>query len=167
MTLAPQDIISQTLSHLKRLAPGGYALAFHIRFTAPSFLFQTYTKEWSEQYSRDGLVMRDPTVRWGMSHTGWQRWSDLADPEDEVITQAARHGLRNGVTYATAEGDSRSFGSFANPERPFHEDEITEICRHIDVLHRETAKTQVLDPATKMALKRLSIQYIDASGAPE
>ncbi len=62
--------IGQLLGELDDLCPSGYAIALHIRYTTPAFLFQTYPKEWMEYYSQNGLVLHDPTVRWGLANTG-------------------------------------------------------------------------------------------------
>ncbi len=73
--------ILRTVERLTALAPSGYAIALHVRFTTPTFLFQTYPREWIEVYTQRGYVMSDPTVMWGFSNTGRVRWSDLADQD--------------------------------------------------------------------------------------
>ena len=97
--MADQDTIQDKLGKLKEAAPAGYALAMHVRFTAPTFLFQTYDRKWLDYYSQNGLVMSDPTVHWGFENRGFVLWSDLvASDTAKVMEQAATYGLNYGVT---------------------------------------------------------------------
>ncbi len=150
--------ISKTLLDLKNAAPVGYALAFHIRFTTPTFLFQTYPKAWAEYYSQNGLVMSDPTVAWGFENLGTQRWSDLADQDTAgVMTKAAEYGLRFGVTVAVDVDDSRSISSFAREDREFSDAEINQLQAAVVSLHALTAKISELSPDTAQKLRKMSV----------
>ena len=155
----PLDILAR-LETLTRLAPSGFAMAMHVRFTTPTYLFQTYPKAWIEHYSRNGLVMRDPTVLWGFENAGLIQWRDLVgnDPHN-VIAGAAAHGMKHGFTYVMDAGESRSLTSYTRPDRDFTADEIAVICAHADAIHTDTASPQALSARTRADLHRLSITF--------
>ena len=118
--MSAQLEIRHILGDLMDTATAGFALAFHVRFTTPSFLFQTYPKDWLDYYSQNGLVMSDPTVAWGFENTGAIGWSDLtASDSAGVLAKAAEFGLKHGATCATGSDESRSIGSFARADRDF------------------------------------------------
>ena len=124
-----QARIGESLGRLRDAHPTGFAIALHVKYSAPQYLFQAYDSEWIDIYTRHGLVLRDPTVRWGFANTGAIRWSKLVDPEGapdgaEVLRLAAEHGLRYGFTLAVEEKGSRSIASFARPDREATDDEI-------------------------------------------
>lgn len=150
--------ITETLRTLKSQVPGGFAMAFHVRFATPTFLFQTYPKAWADHYSENGLVMSDPTVAWGFANTGTCRWSalDLPDP-DNVIAQAATYGLNFGVTIAVDVDDSRSFASFADGQSEFTDAEIDAFHNNIKTLHATTAKLHKLSPEVSSNLRKMAV----------
>ena len=147
------------LAQASDLAPAGYALAFHIRFTAPRFLLQTYPKAWTTYYSLHALVMADPTVTWGFTHDGWCRWSDLTDDPSRVMERAADHGLKYGIVCALETDGSRSFGSFARSDREFDTAEIEELGSILRDLHAATLNVENLSPETVAALHKMSVHY--------
>ena len=155
-----QTEIVTLLSDLKDAAPAGYAIALHIRFATPLYLFQTYPRDWIEVYSRRGFVMRDPTVVWGLEHTGAAAWRDLkaADPAG-ILDEAGKFGLRHGVTIATTEGGSRSIASFARGDRDLDADETARLVTCIDRLHALTADAETLSDQTREMLRRMSITF--------
>jgi LuxR family transcriptional regulator len=148
--------ISEVLEQLGELAPAGYALGFHIAFTTPKFMFQSYPKPWLDYYSQNGLVMSDPMVAWGFEHTGTCRWSDLDDPAG-VMKKAAEYGMPYGIVYASKTGDSLSICGFARSDREFSNDEIENISTMIENLHKSTADQAHLSPETIQELKNMSI----------
>ncbi|WP_341366379.1 autoinducer binding domain-containing protein [Yoonia sp. BS5-3] len=153
---ATQVEISEVLGGLNELAPTGYALGFHIAYTTPRFMFQTYAKAWLDYYSQNGLLMNDPMVAWGFEHVGARRWSDLDDPAG-VMKLAADHGMHFGVVIATDQGDSRSICGFANAAREFTDDEINKLSADVLKLHDSTAEQAQLSPETVQQLKNMSI----------
>jgi LuxR family transcriptional regulator len=155
----PVDI-PQQLASLMDLAPAGFAIALHVRFASALYLFQTYPDEWLAEYSRDGLVMRDPTVAWAIANTGHRDWSlfDSSDPGG-VMARAAAHGLRHGVTIGLERGGSRSLASFVHPDRSFDAAEVEEMERRLAMLHDATASAQPLDSQAREAIRRLSIAF--------
>lgn len=152
--------ISKTLADLMRIAPAGFAMGLHIRFTTPTFMFQTYPDVWAEEYSREGMVARDPTVAWGFSNEGVIGWKDL-EPLDsgQVLARARAHGLVQGLTLSLLRGGSRSIGSFARSDRDFTPDEIEKIESDMAGLHDATALARTLPEAVRESLHRLSVAF--------
>lgn len=155
-----QHAISDELVRLKAVSPGGFAMALHVRFTTPTYLFQTYPKDWIDFYSKNGLVMRDPTVRWAFENTGLIRWAELV-PIDEagVIALAGERGILNGFTYATDRNGSRSMASFAQGSRDFSDPEMATIAEQVNHLHDVTASGVSLTPGTRERLRQMSISF--------
>ncbi len=140
--------------------PAGFAIALHVRFTTPTYLFQTYPEEWIDHYSAAGLVMQDPTVAWAFGNTGTIRWRDLAaaDPAG-VLAAAAGHGLKFGFTYSQDRDSSTSLSSFSRTDRDFTDDEISDICALVDELHDLTANGASLGVETRDNLRRMSVRF--------
>ena len=151
--------IRSKLEDASHLAAAGYALAFHIRFTSPTFLLQAYPKAWTNYYSLHALVMADPTVTWGFSHDGSCRWSDLTDDPSRVMQRAADHGLHYGVVCAIETDGSRSFGSFARADREFTDAEITKLCATLHDLHHATRDIDSLPADRVEELRKMSVNY--------
>lgn len=103
---------------LAKICDTGYALALHIRYTRPTVLFRTYPEAWLTEYSERGLMLRDPVVIWGMTHSGYVYWNTLDDPEG-VLAGAARHGIVNGLTCSVGPAASRSISGFSRSAAPF------------------------------------------------
>ena len=121
-----QDRISALLTKLHAASPAGFAIALHVRYTSPRYLFQSYAKEWLDTYSREGLVLHDPVVRWGFTHEGTIRWNALDDPA-RVMHRAAAHGLRYGAVVAFVHDGSRTMAGFARGDRELSDDEINAV----------------------------------------
>lgn len=138
--MSGQSQIIDELKQLDAVATAGFALAFHINYTRPTFLFQTYPDAWISEYSEKGLVMSDPTVHWGFENEGTQRWSALASQDTGgVLKMAAIHGLNYGVTCTVEAARTRSMGSFARADREFGDDECAALLTCIDTLHHATS----------------------------
>ena len=148
-----------SLDDAAALAPAGYALAFHIRYAAPTFLLQTYPKAWTSYYSLHALVMSDPTVAWGFTHEGMCRWSDLTDDPARVMERAADHDLNYGLVCAIETNDSRSFGSFARADREFTDAEAQTLNDVLKDLHDATRNVSDLSPASIDELRKMSVNY--------
>ncbi|WP_291335699.1 autoinducer binding domain-containing protein [Albidovulum sp.] len=151
-----QDSISTLLAKLHAASPAGFAIALHVRFTAPRYLFQSYAKEWLDTYSREGLVLHDPVVRWGFTHEGTIRWSALDDPAG-VMDRAAAHGLRHGAVVAFVRDGSRTMAGFARGDRELTDDEIATLKRILEDLHDLTGTVETFSPDVHMTLKQMSI----------
>lgn len=152
--------IRQIIIALEAQSPAGFAIAFHIRFTRPDFLFQTYSKTWTDIYSQSGMVMHDPIVRWGFENTGTIRWTELAcDDPMGILEQARPHGLVYGFACAVENGGTRSVAGFARADREFTDAEIAGIATEVANLHDETAKAGALSPETREELRQMSVRF--------
>lgn len=156
--MAQRASIAALLHDLDHRSPAGFAVALHIRFATPTFLFQTYPKRWMDQYSAAGLVIHDPTVRWALHNVGRVRWAELetADPEG-VLERAKDFGIMNGVSMSVLLGGSRSIASFARADRDYEEFEAAALEEIFVRLHRETVGIGRLSARDRDALTKLSI----------
>ncbi|HCZ01765.1 MAG: hypothetical protein A3D16_13625 [Rhodobacterales bacterium RIFCSPHIGHO2_02_FULL_62_130] len=147
--------VSALLSKLAGICDSGFALAAHIRYTRPTLLFQTYAADWIDQYSENGYMLADPTVHWGLAHTGAMDWAEL-EPQDEAgVLKAARdYGLTNGWTYAVGPATSRSLASMTRSQ-PFSTDQRAEICGIIDRIHDLTDGFEHLPAAVQEDFRAL------------
>ncbi|MDP1668729.1 helix-turn-helix transcriptional regulator [Phaeovulum sp.] len=146
--------IDLELRKLGRLAPQGFYIGLHIRFTSPLMSFQTYNPTWVNHYTENGYVLRDPMTAWGFSTTGTIRWSDkrLIDPFG-LFKEAATYGLKYGVTVACGPIRSRTVCSFARDDREFTDEEIAVISAIVHKLHDMTEPPEKLTSAQVEALK--------------
>lgn len=153
--------ITAILDKLRQNHPSGFAIALHVTYSAPKYLFQAYDRNWIETYTKEGLVLTDPTVKWGFSNTGTIRWGDLVDPADaagmEMMFRAAAHGLVHGFTVAHVEGGTRTIASFTRSDREVSEDEIDVGRMAVERLHALTSEKDGLSESLHESLKALSI----------
>lgn len=154
------ELVQTLLAETKDIAPAGFAVALHVGFNSPKFLFQTYPPKWLKEYSENGLVMNDPTVHWGFENTGLIRWSDLDDVDQTgVLQQAADHGLVYGLTWSTESQGTRSIGSFARSDRDFLPAECESLQKLAQRLHDETVQLTALSDTMGEKLRQMSIRY--------
>lgn len=163
MSKAPlfQQVIAveAVLDKLSDIAPAGFAIALHVKFSTPSFMFQTYPADWMSHYTQNGLVLQDPTVLWGFANQGRISWADLEDTSpDKVMEQAANFGLKYGLTIALEDNASLSIASFANTQREFTAEQADALEAGVKELHTITAADQNLSVETSEALRALSIK---------
>lgn len=153
------DQVKSLLAELDSASPAGYAIALHVSYTTPRFLFQTYPKDWMAEYSRRGMVVNDPTVKWGLENDGAIAWSQLVGEDSEgVLTAAAEHDLRFGLTVATSSGGSKSVASFARADREFDKAEAASLERAVEGLHSVTAGLTSEESGVAEELRRLSVR---------
>lgn len=151
--------IAALLHEVDRRSPAGFAIALHITFSAPRYMFQTYAQRWLDRYNAGGLLLRDPVVRWGMQNLGRARWSDLEGMDGEHVFDEARNfGLMNGAAISVFGAGTRSIGGFARADREYEDAELAEMEDLLRSLHDETATLQTLDEADRAALTALSIR---------
>lgn len=144
--------LRRKLQLMSAISDWKFALGLHVRFANPTLLYQTYPQEWIDFYTANGLVFRDPTVRWAMTHTGICDWSELAEQdESNVFGQAAEFGLRYGKAVAVGD-ETRSAGFFAHPSRRIEQAEVEEAHALLKELHDMTKGVELM-PAEE--LKRL------------
>ncbi len=139
------------------LAPAGYYVALRVGFAFPIEERNEYPPEWVEIYTRNGLMLRDPVVRWVYENTGMIRWSQLRGQDTHrIFTMAARHGLRYGVaiSYASQEPkEERSYGSFARSDREFSPGEMLTLQGLLRRLHHAALPPAQLTDAELEALR--------------
>lgn len=148
--------LTSALSEFKDRSISGYAMGLHISFTTPTYFFQSYPRPWLEHYSKNGLLVQDPTVSWCFENIGVRRWSDIDDPAG-VLAQAADYGMRYGFVYATTTAGSHSMSGFARPDREFSDKEIEELVARFEAMHVATADQAALDPEIVVQLQKMSI----------
>ena len=150
--------LEELLLRLMALAPAGFAGAFHVDFITPRYLFQTYGEDWRTYYSFNGLVMKDPAVRWGFQNNGIAAWEDLVALDAEgVFAAAAKHGLNHWAVVATSELGLKSIGAFSRETTPFSQDEKLEIQKVFETIHALTHRGVEADPELDRMLTALSV----------
>jgi LuxR family transcriptional regulator, quorum-sensing system regulator SdiA len=151
--------IAALLHELDLRSPSGFAIALHITFSAPRYMFQTYAQRWLDRYNSTGLLLRDPVVQWGMQSSGRVRWSDLEkiDPSG-VFEEARNYGLMNGVAIAVVTEGSRSIGGFARADREYADLEMDALETLLRSLHDETIHLERISESDRAALTSLSIR---------
>ncbi len=158
--MAGQSEIEKKLVALNELAPAGWALALHVHFTAATFILQTYSQEWRDYYTKNGLVMSDPIVRWGFENRGYEFWSEIAkDDPGGVLKAAADHGLGYGIVTSVGTNESFSIGGFARNDRPYTAEEAAGLEAASLEIHNLTNNLKQLSPETAEAMRRLAIEY--------
>lgn len=151
--------VAALLHDLDRRSPAGCAIGLHIAFTTPRYMFQSYPKRWMDYYSGSGLLMQDPTIRWGMNNVGRILWGDLEAMDGAgVLERAKDFGIMNGVTIALYAGGTRSIASFARSDRDYEPEEIAELESLLEELHRATASIEALNDEDRSALQELSVR---------
>ena len=151
--------VAALLHDLDQRSPAGCAIGLHIAFTTPAYMFQSYPKRWMDYYSNSGLLMQDPTIRWGMNNVGWISWGDLeAFDSQGVLERAKDFGIMNGVTSALYIGGTRSIASFARSDRDYTPEEIAELEPIFEELHRTTSSIEALNDEDRSALQELSVR---------
>ncbi|HLQ18581.1 MAG TPA: autoinducer binding domain-containing protein [Tabrizicola sp.] len=145
------------LEELRLLAPAGYFLGLHIRFTSPLMIYQTYDQGWVKHYTANAYVLRDPATIWGMANTGAIRWSDpdFADPH-QILPEAASFGLRHGLTIACGPSSSRSIAGFARSDREFADHEVRLVQACVERMHARFEEPASLTSAQLEALRCLA-----------
>ncbi len=121
------------------MANAGYYVALRIGFAFPVDERNMFPADWVELYTNNGLMLRDPVVRWAYANAGFIRWSELAhDDAHGVLTAARRFGLNYGVVIccSTAEPkEQRSYGTFARKDREFTAQEVNVLADKMIELH--------------------------------
>lgn len=122
-----------------RMAPAGFYLALRVGFTFPEEEMNRLPDPWVEHYTRHGLVVHDPLMKWVYAQLGAARWSDLeiSDPQ-EVRLSARAHGLNYGAVSSAvtaSEKGKRSYGLFFRSDRDFNDGELANLRILLETLH--------------------------------
>jgi LuxR family transcriptional regulator, quorum-sensing system regulator SdiA len=151
--------IAALLHDLDRRSPAGFAIALHIKFTTPRYMFQTYAQRWLDRYNSAGMLLHDPVVRWGFQNVGHVRWTDLEAIDSEgVLEEAKDFGLMNGAAVAVVRAGSRSIAGFARADRDYEDAEMRDLELLLAHLHRETVGIDRMSERDRRALTELSIR---------
>ena len=156
----PARRIGELVELLYLAGTAGFAVGLHLTFTTPRYMLQTYPAAWRNHYAREGLLLIDPTVHWGLANTGWTRWSALpVPPQRDILSEATAHGMPYGITVATLARGSRSIASLSRTDREFTAPEAEGICGLMDELHDLTFSIHTLPAPVDSLLRRLSILF--------
>lgn len=144
--------------------PAGFAAALHIRLSTPRYMFQGYPRNWVDAYSREGMVINDPTALWGFQNSGAVRWSEMGMPDPQRIMERAAQeaGLRFGFTAATQKDGSRSIASFARSDREPTDAELAQGRERLELLHCGTRTLETLSPEEHTRLREIAVQVTRA-----
>ena len=139
------------------IASAGYYVALRVGFAFPMDERNQYPPKWVEQYTQEGLMLRDPVVRWVYENTGMIRWSHLSgDDPFGVFAKAREFGLNFGVAISCPSEDpkdERSYGSFARADREFSRGEMELLQKLLGQLHEQSAPPALLTGAELEALR--------------
>ena len=141
---------------LTDIAPAGHYLAVRVGFAFPMFEQNELPQEWVKTYTKQGLMLHDPVMKWVYSNAGSRRWSalEIDDPRN-VLRQASEFSLNFGVAVSYLDEEKaglRSFGSFARSDREFTDSEINDLSAQIQSLHNAKEPPQNLTNAEKEVL---------------
>lgn len=146
--------LSQMMSRLGALSPGGYSAVLHIRYASPLVLDVTFPSNWVDHYTVNAFALRDPIIAWGLSQEGATRWSAVKVPDPfNIFDQAASYGLKYGVAVSCGEIRSRSIISAARADREFTEGELQVFSKVSRALHQISEPRHQLTPAQLQALR--------------
>ncbi len=122
------------------MAPAGYYIALRIGFAFPVEEINELPRDWADHYTKLGLMLDDPVMRWVYSHEGVSRWSALQDPKG-VLQQARTFGLRYGAVATVADQPSglRSYGTFLRHDREYSDRELQLLLDVVQRLHDDKA----------------------------
>lgn len=150
--------IGGLVENLSRAGSAGFAIALHLAYTSPRYMIQSYPAAWRERYARNGYLMMDPTVHWGLENHGWIRWADLVGLDTNgLFAEAAEHGMRFGLTSTVFARGSRSIASFSRADQDFTDAEAVDIHDQMGELHDLTLHVHALPPSLHDLLRRLSV----------
>ena len=159
-----------------QMSPAGFYLALRVGFTFPEEELNCLPEPWVEHYTRHGLVVHDPLMKWVYSQNGSARWSDVLIADPQAVRLAAQaHGLHYGAAasaVSAAEKGKRSYGLFFRADRDFNDGELLNLRILLESLHNGMAMQRNLTANEIAALKYLASglrlqQIADALGISE
>lgn len=134
--MSKSPVLDLLLHDLSLTAPAGFAVGLHIRYVSPLIMVNTYPDAWQEVYTAKLYGLRDPTLAWGLSHSGTRRWSQIGLPDPfGLLTEAAHYGLVYGMISSTGPMSSRTIAGAARSDREFTDDEMHHIHRIVQRMH--------------------------------
>lgn len=154
------------LARLGAIAPCGYVLGLHFRFSAPLISWCTYPNAWQEHYTANVYTLRDPVVAWAFSETGASRWRDMGIPDPfNIMGQAEEFGMKYGVSVSYGPLGSRTIGSASRNDREFKDEEIAEIMKIVEYLHNQAEPPESLTKAQQEALELIAAGHRHTAAA--
>lgn len=149
--------LDNELIRLSELAPNGYFLGLHVRFSSPMVSLVTYSQEWQDHYTDNVYALRDPIVAWAYSTKGASRWSDVRIPDPfNILGQAQDYGMKYGVAMSCGPFSSRSIGGVARDDREYTDEEMEEVLHIFEFLHEKTEPPERLTKAQREALELIA-----------
>ena len=150
-------VITKWPTEFFAIASAGYYVALRLGFAYPLDERNEFSDDWVAHYTSQGLMLRDPVVRWAYDNFGATRWSKLAaDDPHNVLATAARFGLNFGAVIscsAPRQNGLRSYGTFARSDREFTDNELAVLEAKLYELHDSTAPPKNLTNAELEALR--------------
>ncbi|MEL6954118.1 MAG: autoinducer binding domain-containing protein [Pseudomonadota bacterium] len=142
------------LHDLSLRTPGGYAVGLHIRYVSPLIVVNEYPREWQEVYTAKVYGLRDPTLAWGLSHTGVRRWSEIGLPDPfGILKEAAEYGMVYGLVGSVGPLSSRTIVGATRDDREYTEDEMEDILQIVQRMHDVSVPPTKLSKAQIEALR--------------
>lgn len=152
MSKAP--VLDILLHELSLAAPAGFAVGLHIRYVSPLIMVNTYPDAWQEVYTAKLYGLRDPTLAWGLSHTGTRRWTQIGLPDPfGILPEAAEYGLVYGMIASIGPMSSRTIAGASRADREFTEEEMEHIFRIVQRMHDLSEPPARLSKAQSDALR--------------
>lgn len=143
-----------------QMSPAGFYLALRVGFTFPEEELNRLPEQWVEHYTRHGLVVHDPLMKWVYAQQGAARWSDMEIPDPLDVQLSARsHGLGFGAVASAvspAEKGKRSYGLFFRSDRDFNDGELANLRILLETLHSGSKLERNLTANEIEALKHLA-----------
>ena len=134
--MSKSPVIDLLLHEMALAAPAGFAIGLHIRYVSPLIMVNTYPDAWQEVYTAKVYGLRDPTLAWGLSHSGTRRWSQIGLPDPfGLLPEAAQYGLVYGMISSTGPLSSRTIAGAARSDREFTDGEMEHIHRIVQRMH--------------------------------
>jgi LuxR family transcriptional regulator len=126
--------------NFQAIAPAGFFVAVRVSFAFPAHVRNDLPVAWVNEYTREGLVLRDPTIKWIYANRGCARLSelDVGDPAG-ILARGAARGLRFGaaISYsAPTERSHLSYGQFYRSDCEFTDHELGILFARVRRLHR-------------------------------
>ncbi|SPJ25501.1 helix-turn-helix transcriptional regulator [Palleronia abyssalis] len=139
---------------LREFGISGYSLLLHVRGLFCTHSARTYPEAWIKRYDENNYALRDPVLGWCFAHDDVLRWSDPALPDPYgIMPEAARFGLRYGVSISAGPATCRSIVSVARPDRELTEEECVCVREIALCLHEELQPDRTLTWKQSEALR--------------
>jgi LuxR family transcriptional regulator, quorum-sensing system regulator SdiA len=125
------------------LAPAGYYVALRVGFSFPSEELNQLPDLWVDHYTKHGLIVYDPMMKWVYARTGAARIAEIesADPLG-VISTAGLFGLTHGAVvsaHVPSDHGRRSYGFFFRSDRDYSSGEMDLLTSILSMLHTDQA----------------------------